>query len=94
MKLSYNETKELIEIVLNSPRETAREHLHHSLERKKQQTGAFYDAIAEHAPGMRLTSEQWFELLSRLPNRLLHSQLPINKILSEGKIRKLPPTTG
>lgn len=94
MALSYNETKDLIDLVLLEPKEEARTRLNTALVLLKSKEGAFYDGIVMHGPGMRLTNEQWFELLSRLPNRILRSQLNLNGLLSEEQLKRLPPVTG
>ncbi len=94
MTLSYNDTKLLIEIVLQDPKEDARTRLNFALKGLGQKEGEFYSGIVEHGPGMRLTTDQWFELLSRLPIRVLRSQLDLKKYLSQEQIEGLPPVTG
>jgi hypothetical protein len=92
--LSYNETKQLIALVLEDPRDQARIKLSDALKLLGRNEGEFYSGIVEHGSAMGLTTEQWFELLSRLPNRILRSQLNLNGILSEHQIKQLPPVTG
>ena len=92
--LDYDETKELVRLVLNRPAHRARFILFRRLASKGKSEGQFYEGIMKHATGLGLTSEQWFELLSRLPNRMLHSGLDISHILSEEQRSRLPPATG
>lgn len=94
MTLSYDETKKLIEAVLTWDHRRARYILHQFLILEKRTEPEFYAGIIEHGPAMRLTSEQWFEILSRLPNRMLRSQLRLEAILSEEQLRRLPPAQG
>lgn len=92
--ISYSETKDLIELVLRVPKNDARKTVHDHLKLLKSSEGEFYDSIIKHAPAMKLTSDQWFDLLSKFPNRILRSQLPVHQILSENQISKLPPISG
>lgn len=92
--LSYNDTKLLIEAVLNESMANARTVVHKDLQEMTSNEGEFYESIAEHAPSMKLTSDQWFNLLSKLPNQVFWLQISINKILSEEQIKRLPPVTG
>jgi hypothetical protein len=92
--LSYNETKILIEEVLAIHSNQVRADLYLSLKQIGSDEGEFYKSVAVHAPAMKLTSEQWLDLLSKFPNRIFWSQISINKILSEEQIKKLPPVTG
>lgn len=68
MVLSYNETKALVDTVLHVSRDEARSQLNAAMKLAGRSEGEFYAGIVEHGPGLRLTTEQWFELLSRLPN--------------------------
>lgn len=92
--LSHDETKKLIQVVLIGPGDTARRRLSISLGAVGRSEGEFYDSIVKHGPGMRLTTDEWFQLLSRLPNRLLRSQLDLRRLLSEEQLKVLPPVTG
>ena len=94
MTLSYSETKLLIEIVLQSERIEVRTKLHHILIKMGRSEPEFYTGIIAHGPGMHLSSDQWFELLSRLPTRMLRAELKVDHFLSEEQQRKLPPTVG
>ncbi len=93
--LGYKQTKELIFFVLN--RESInklRQDLHFKLKHIKSNEGQFYTGIVNHGLYMELSSEQWFILLSRLPTRILRSELPLNKILSPRQQSDLPPPIG
>jgi hypothetical protein len=92
MMLAFNTTKVLIESFLAWSPDTARLRLHEELLRLESDETDFYAGIIRHGPGMRLSSDQWFVLLSLLPNRLLRSELPIERMLSYEQLRKLPPT--
>ena len=94
MTLSYAKTKELIERVLIWDLRDVRLRLHDALIAIDSNEAEFYAGIVAHGPGMHLSSQQWFELLSRLPTRILRSQLQIKKILSEDQLRRLPPISG
>lgn len=94
MRLNYSTTKELIELLLLGPASDARTRLHQSLRTLEANEAEFYVGIVEHAPGMRLSSQQWYELLSRLPNRILRSQLDLQKFLASDQIDRLPPEQG
>ena len=92
--LSFDDTGDLIGLVLSRPTESARQEPHRALARLKFNEGQFYAGIIKHAPDMRLTPDQWFDLLSRLPNRVLRSDLDLPGILSDEHLKRLPPVTG
>lgn len=94
MKLSYNETVDLIELVLNSERSEARAKLNFTLNKLKRSEGQFYESITKHKSGLKLTTDQWFELLCRLPNRILRSELDLENMLLEEQLMRLPPISG
>lgn len=92
--LTYEETKEFVDFVLNSPLQDMRFDLFILLARSGKNEGQLYEGIIRHHKGLGLTNEQWFELLCRLPNRMPRSGLSLSKILSENQIAKLPSITG
>jgi len=92
--LSYDDTKRLIDLVLSRPMESARLDLARELEKIDGNAGQFYEGIVEHGQGMRLTTDQWFDLLSKLPNRILRSDLNLGGLLSQEQIKRLPPVSG
>jgi hypothetical protein len=94
MKMSYADTRRLILDFLAYPKGDARKRLHHDLRLAGRTEGEFYRSITEHAEGLKFTTGQWFELLSRLPNRILRSDLDLPSLLSEDQIQRLPPVTG
>ncbi len=94
MKMSHDDTKSFIFLVLGSDALSARHLLHDRLVSQGRAEGEFYDGIITHAPFMNLTDEQWFDLLSKLPLRALRAQLNLRGLLSESQIAKLPPTSG
>ncbi len=94
MRMSYNETRELIDFVLKGDPKNVRILLHQTLKERGRTEAEFYAGIVEHSPAMGLSSSQWFEILSRLPNRLLRSQLNVSSLLSEEQLRHLPRAFG
>lgn len=94
MTLSYNETIELIDVILKSSRENARTILFEILNSRGRKETEFYAGIIEHKKGLNLTTDQWFELLCLFPKRLLYLELEIENLLSQEQLRKLPRTTG
>lgn len=94
MQLKYNETQDLIELVLKGPAQTARTRLNQRLQHLRRTEAQFYAGIVEHAPGMGLSSDQWYELLSRLPNRILRSQIDLRRFLSDHQIDQLTDKGG
>jgi hypothetical protein len=92
--LCYNDTKKLINALLTGDVQRARPALHKDLLELRSNDGEFYESIAKHAPFINLTSAQWFDLFSKLPNRIFWTQIAIDKVLSEEQIKKLPSITG
>ena len=92
--LSYNETKTLIGTVLETDADKIRSMLFKTLQLMNSSEGEFYESIAKHGLFMNLSSEQWLDLLTKLPNQIFWSQIAIDKILSEEQKKKLPSTTG
>jgi hypothetical protein len=87
-------TKELVNLVLRRPPDTARQDLYLALIQANSNEGQFYEGIIYHRRGLQLTTDEWFDLLTRLPNRFLRSGLDLNGLLSEEQLRRLPPVTG
>jgi len=94
MTMSYIDTKRLIQVVIFSSKGEARAELRTQLQILNKTEAEFYSGIVEHGPGLRLNDKEWFELLSRLPNRLLRSQINLELILTEQQRRDLPPPVG
>ena len=70
MTLDYGKTLTLIQLVLKSPRQMARNDLHEELLRLRRTPPEFYAGVLEHGPRMKLTAEQWFDFFSKVPNKL------------------------
>ncbi|PWU17259.1 MAG: hypothetical protein C5B49_09255 [Bdellovibrio sp.] len=94
MTPSYNDTKAMIDLILKSESADARTALFVALAAIGRNDAEFYAGIVAHASGMGLSGDQWLDLLSKLPNRLLRSQLSLNRILSEEQLKRLPPAIG
>jgi hypothetical protein len=97
--IDFNLTKDLIVLVLRHPQNLARDELHRALQKISSTEGAFYESIIHHQAGLRkgpnaLTTDQWFDLLSKLPNRVLRSGVELPAVLSEAQLERLPPPTG
>ncbi len=92
--MTFENTKNLVDLVLNHSIETARDVLHQTLVEIDSNEGQFYEGIVKHKQGLKLSTDQWFDLLSRLPVRILRSQLNLNGLLSEEYLKQLPPVTG
>jgi hypothetical protein len=93
MTLPYAVTKNLIDRVLKWDESVARERLYLALVQMGHTEGEFYAGIVQHGNAI-LFSAQWFNLLRRLPNRMLRSQLDLENILSQEQIKNLPPSVG
>ncbi len=94
IKLSQNETLILVQNLLKGNPLKVRTELHLSLSNAKINEGAFYDCIAFYQDKLSLTSDEWLELLIRLPNRVLWSQIDIKNKLSEKQQRELVEKLG
>ena len=93
MTLSHDETKGLIELVLAADPERARDILNARLKIVGRGEPEFYAGIIEHGPTMKYTSDQWFDLLSRVPTRVLRDESKLMNKLSETQRQNLPPAT-
>jgi hypothetical protein len=92
--LPFDQTNYFVHLVLSQPVESARQDLYLDLASIDANEGQFYQGIIKHKAGLQLTTDQWFELLSRLPIRILRSDLDLRGLLSEEQISRLPPVTG
>jgi hypothetical protein len=93
MKTDCQRTKHLVQIVLDAPLDKYGERLHQSLSDEDQSQGEFFAGIIEHHKSLGLTTHQWFELLSRLPENVLRKSLDLKSLLSLDQIENLPPST-
>jgi hypothetical protein len=92
MKMAFQETKRFIETVLHldfSNLEEIRAFVQRDLSNAGYTEGQLYAGIADHGPGMRLTSEQWLKILQTYRNKVFWSQLDLSSLLSENHLRKL-----
>lgn len=87
--MSYLDTQRLMNLVIRTPVESVQSELHAALTKNGFNAGQFYTGIAEHGPGMKLKPIEWSALLKRLPNRILHSQLDLEKLLTEEQLLEL-----
>jgi hypothetical protein len=93
MALSYLQTKALIDAVLGANPQEAREALRYELVALKSTEPKFYSSVIEHGPGMPLTSQQWFDFLSKIPTRVFRDERKVMDKLSDSHREKLPPAT-
>jgi hypothetical protein len=93
MAFSFEQTKILINAVLSAIPSEARKILRTELGGMKSQEPEFYASIIKHGPGMQLTPEEWFDLLSKIPTQLLRDERQLMNKLSESQREKLPPAT-
>jgi hypothetical protein len=93
MTIPYEQTKVLIELILNVQRQDARDVLRYNLQRMKYQEPKFYASVIEHGPGMAFTSEQWFDFLSKIPTQAFRAERQLMDKLSESQQERLPPPT-
>lgn len=81
MTMSYNETKHLIDLVLNESIQDARLALNLSLKEFGRTEPEFCMGVVEHGEHLPYSSEQWVEFLVRVPNRLFeHEHWLLNKL--------------
>lgn len=82
MSLSYNDTMTLIQFVLRLPKEIARKGLHIELSKRRWTEAEFCAAVLIHGKGLDLTTDQWFDFHSKVPNRLLRDDTELMNKLS------------
>lgn len=92
--LDFENTVELVRFTLDQGPIRVRQLLYRRLWKMRSKEGRFYEGIIKHADGLGLSSEEWFELLSRLPIRILRSELRLSRYLSWEQQATLPPVTG
>jgi hypothetical protein len=79
----------MIHLVIALPESTSRSSLHRDLVERKMTEAQFITAVLLHGPSMPLTSEQWFNFMSRIPNKLLRREKLIISKLSKSHREKL-----
>ena len=93
MTLSYDQTKDLIELALKAKSDEARDGLFDALRAMKREEPEFYAGVVEHGPSMNFTSEQWFDLFSKVTTRVFRDEDNLMSKLSEDQRLRLPPAT-
>lgn len=83
MILSYNETQRLFELILNWDKDEARTRLHLELSQLPYDEAEFVGSVIKHGQGLAYTSDQWFDFLSKIPNRLFQDEHWLRNKLSE-----------
>lgn len=89
MTLSYYETKRLIELALGFSKEVARTRLFQELTKIQHDETEFVAGVMAHGQGMQFTSDQWFDLLSKVPNILFLREHWLMNKLSEKQRQEL-----
>lgn len=92
MTLSQAETVRLFNLVLELAGQEAREALFLELKSMLRTEPEFYMGIIEHIPYLDYSSDQWFDFLSKIPNRIFRDEIRIMNKLSENQRKKLPPS--
>lgn len=92
MTLSQSETEFLFNLVLSLPPNEVRDALFLELKYLQRQEPEFYMGVIEHHVHLQYTSEEWFDFLSKIPNRIFRDEIRIMNKLSEAQREKLPPT--
>jgi len=89
MTMSYIETHAMIDLVLKSAEGRAREDLHRNLVKIGRTEPEFYGGVLSHCDSLPYSSNQWFELLSKLPIRILYDDPILMRKLSPAQREKL-----
>ena len=92
MILSRDQTSELFNLVLSLPLETVRGALHNKLRAIHRTEPEFYASVIKYAQNFNFNSDQWFDFLSKIPNRVFRDEMNIMRMLSENQLTRLPPT--
>ena len=90
MTLSHDDTKKLIERVLDAFPKDSRMILHHALGEMNRTEPEFYGGVIEHGPGLAFTSDQWFDFFSKIPLRIFGDEPKLMNKLSENQRKQLP----
>lgn len=93
MALSYEQTKVLMERILNAELSEARSILRNRLSILEKREPEFYTSVIQHCPSMNFSPEEWFDFLSKIPTRVLRAERQIMNKLSESQREKLPPAS-
>lgn len=76
-KMSYTETKQLLDDLLSAPSEQAREE------------AQFHDALEEHVKPMYLSSNQWLRIFQTYTGTVFRRRFEPSKLLSEIHLKQL-----
>lgn len=91
MILSRSETQQLFELVLSLETKSARSALNSKLKSIERTEPEFYMSVIQHSQDLNCSPEQWFNLLSKIPNRVFRDEIIIMNKLSESQRNALPP---
>ncbi len=91
MTFSYDETKFVIDKVLDLPIESAEKGLKIVLEEFNRATPEFYEGVIKHGPKMPYTSDQWLDFLRKIPHWRLRDEKTLMDKLSPRQRSLLPP---
>lgn len=81
MPLSYDETREFIDLILRTKKEDARTALHFDLVSTGHSEPEFYDGVIKHGPFMNYTADEWFDFHKKVPHwRLRDEPALMNKL--------------
>ena len=70
MKFSHTETLVLINLVLAYPLKDARKKLFEELKRIGRSEAEFCASVIEHGSQMPYSANQWYDVFSKVPNKL------------------------
>jgi hypothetical protein len=93
MDLTFEQTKVLIEAVLNAETMLARKVLRDQLEDLGCKEPSFYISVLKHSQGISLAEDQWFDFLSKITTHVLRDDRQIMNKLSTSRQVRLPPAT-
>lgn len=85
------ETKVLVLRALQAVNAEARELIARALREIRKTEPEFLAGIIEYSEKLWLTSDEWFDLLCKFPQRVLRDDLRIMSRLSENQLKRLPP---
>lgn len=89
MTLNYEETKVLIDRVLEARKENVSQVLDDGLGQLSRSMPEFYDGIIKHGPGMTYTSDQWLDFHLKVPHWRLRDDRTLMDKLSPKQRERL-----
>ncbi len=81
----------LFDLVLGADAKDARVALGSKLSSMKRAEPEFYISVIDHCPRLKYSADQWFDFLSKIPNRLFRYEPVIMGKLSPNQRENLPP---